>query len=374
MAPRTLRAPHVVHSTPRFACLILALGALSACAAGPITERHVDSQPTTAHEYGAPSNTEYSLELEPAKENLGITVYEHSECDKIKVDVVHRTRETLEGDRVVSRTPLGNVQIAQSIEGKVPCAQRFARDAKVSLKVGDAVYPIGTTDAEGRVGVNLAKKLDTDVYGAPQDGEVVVLVRGQGAMEQHEVARLPLSQLKAREDKVAQLTQELGALLAKDASEMSSADVTKAYELYAQLRKIAWYDARFQGLAQRFWEVWQNKRSAEQAENLGKNLQALEKARGVLQSASIATLPLFAQVGINAGSVSPRMLEWARWQVLDGFRNHPEICRGGFSWQGVPGYPWSLEAQVAAHYLHFAEGDPYQGVLGSMCNRVMGLH
>jgi hypothetical protein len=361
------------------ACLLMAGTALmagtvlSACGAGTITQRQVDTQPTTVHEYGAPQQTEYSLELEPAKENLGITVYEHSTCDRIKVDVVHRTRETLEGDRVINRTPLGKVQIAQKIEGSVPCAQRFAREARVSLKVGDAVYAIGTTNAEGRVGVDLAKKLDTDVYGVPPEGEVVVLVRGQGAMEQREVMRLPLSELKTREDRVAQLSQQLGELLAKDPAQMSSSEVTAAYQLYAQLRKIAWYDSRFEGLALRFWEVWQNRRSLEAAENLGRNLEALKKAQGVLQTASLATIPLFAQVAVNAGSVSPRVLEWARWEMLDGFRQHPEICNAGFGWSGIPTYPFSPQARVAAHYLNYAYGDPYAEVLSGMCPRVRGL-
>lgn len=373
MARPSPRAFQATHSSIFWATLFASAGAVSACGGGTITQRYVDTAPTSAFEYGAPQNTEYSLELEPAKENLGITVYEHSECAKMKVDVVHRTRETLEGDHVVSRTPLGNVQIAQRVEGSVPCAQRFARDARVSIKVADAVYPIGTTNAQGRVGVDLAKKLDTDVYGAPPEGEVVVLVRGQGAMERHEVARLPLSELKVREDKVSELSQQLGALLAKDVDQMTSADLTQAYGLYAQLRKIAWYDSRFQGLALRFWQVWQNRQSLEAAENLGRNLEALKKAQGVLQTATIATMPLFAQVGINAGTVSPRMLEWARWQMLDGLRQHPEACASGFSFSNVPSYPLSLEERLAAHYLNYAYGDPYAQVLSGVCQRVRGL-
>jgi hypothetical protein len=119
--------------------------------------------------------------------------------------------------------------------------------------------------------------------------------------------------------------------------------------------------------------VWQNRRSLEAAENLGRNLEALKKAQGVLQTASIAAIPLFAQIGINAGTVSPRILEWARWQMLDGFRQHPGICRGGFNWAGIAGYPWSLEAQLAAHYLHFAHGDGYRQALDSTCQRVVTL-
>jgi hypothetical protein len=193
-------------------------------------------------------------------------------------------------------------------------------------------------------------------------------------MERQEVARLPLSELKAREARIAQLTEELRANLSKGPGELSPEEISKSYELYAQLRKIAWYDARFQGLAQRFWEVWQNRQASDRAEQLGKNLKALEQAQRVLQTASLATLPLFAQVGINDGSLSPRLLEWARWQMLDGFRQSPELCpAGGFGWSAVPGAPFSPETRAAAHYLRYAYGDPYQQVLGAMCTRVRGI-
>ncbi len=342
-----------------------------ACGGGTISYRHVDTPTAEVHEYGAPKQTEYALEFEPEKEQLGITIYEHSVCDKIRVQVVDRTRETLEGDEVINETPLGKVQIAQKVDGQVPCDQRFAREAQVSLKVGEAVYPIGKTDAEGHVGVNLAKRLDADVYGAPE-GEVVVLVRGQGSVASKEVGRVPLGELRARQERVDQLVQELSALLGKPSGAMTPEEITRSYELYAQLRSIAWYDSRFQGLRQRFWEVWQNQRSQEYSENLGRNLEALNKSKELLRTAGPGAIPLFAQVGINSGTVSERTLEWSRFEMLKGLRENPGACQGGFSWTAMPDV-LSVQQQIAGGYLHFVYGDPYEKVLSGMCGRWQGI-
>lgn len=350
---------------------LLAIVALVACGGGPVTYRHVDTPTAIVHEYGAPKNTEYELEFEPAKDQLGITIYEHSVCDKIAVQVVNRTRETLEGDRVINETPLGKVQLAQRVSGQVPCEQRFAREALVSLKVGEAVYPVGKTDAYGHVGVNLAKQLDADVYGAPE-GEMIVLVRGQGSVQQREVGRVPLSELRAREQRVNELVSELSELLAKAPESMTAEDLTRSYQLYAQLRSIAWYDSRFQGLKLRFWEVWQTQRSLQATQNLARNLKALDETKELLRTAGATSIPLFAQIGISSGLVDERTVEWARWQMLDGFRKHPAACANGFSWAGMPDY-LSVEQQIAGGYLRFAYGDPFAQVLNDMCQRVRPL-
>lgn len=341
---------------------------LMACGGGTISYRHVDTPTIETHAYGAPKQTQYTPEFEPDKELLGITVYEHSTCDSIKVQVVNRTRETLEGDRVINETPLGKVQIAEQVDGKVTCEQRFTREAQVSLKVGEAVYPIGKTNAEGRVGVNLARRLDPDVYGAPQ-GEVVVLLKPQGEVANREIGRVPLSELTARERRIAELVGELSQILAKAPEAMTPDELTRSYQLYAQLRSIAWYDARFQGLQLRFWEVWHNRKQIEATENLSRNLEALEGAKELLRTASAATIPLFAQVGINSGLVNDRMLEWARWEMLEGFHEHPELCEKEFRWAGMPDYI-GIEQQIAGGYLHFVYGDPFERELGDMCRRV----
>lgn len=342
---------------------------LSACGGGTISYRHVDTPTGQAHEYGAPTNTQYAMEFEPQKELLGITVYEHSQCDSIKVQVVNRTRETLEGDRVINETPLGKVQIAEGVDGKVPCEQRFTREALVSLKVGDAVYPIGKTSAEGRVGVNLAKTLDADVYGAPKT-DIVVMLRPQGEVASREIGRVPLAQLRAREARIDELVSQLSAILAKAPEAMTPEDITLSYQLYAQLRSIAWYDSRFQGLQLRFWEVWENRKDIEATQNLSRNLQALEKSKELLRTASAATIPLFAQVGINSGLVNDRMLEWARWELLEGIKQHPEFCRQP-KFSTMPDY-LAVSQQIAGGYLHFAYGDPFQNVFGDMCRRAHG--
>ena len=351
-----------------FAGNLLAVLALVACGSGPVTYRHVDTPTATVNEYGAPKNTEYELEFEPAKDQLGITIYEHSVCDKIQVQVVNRTRETLEGDRVINETPLGKVQVAQQVSGQVPCEQRFAREAQVSLKVGEAVYPVGKTDAHGHIGVNLAKRLDADVYGAPE-GEMVVLVRGQGSVQQQEVGRVPMGELRAREQRIEELTGNLSQLLAKPPESMTPEELTRAYQLYAQLRSVAWYDGRFQGLQLRFWEVWETQRSMRATQNLSRNVKALDEAKELLRTAGAVSIPLFAQIGISNGLVDERTSEWARWQMLEGFRGRPAACAKGFSWAGMPDY-LSVEQQIAGGYLRFVYGDPFAQVLSDMCRQV----
>lgn len=352
-----------------FGVMVTAASVMSACGGGTITYRHVDTPTGQAHEYGAPKNTQYAMEFEPQKELLGITVYEHSQCDSIKVQVVNRTRETLEGDRVINETPLGKVQIAESIDGTVPCEQRFTREALVSLKVGDSLYPIGKTNAEGRVDVNLAKTLESDVYGSPNT-DIVVMLRPQGEVASREIGRVPLGQLRSREARIDALVSQLSAILAKAPEAMTPEDVTLSYQLYAQLRSIAWYDSRFQGLQLRFWEVWENRKDIEATENLSRNLQALEKSKELLRTASAATIPLFAQIGINSGLVNDRMTEWARWEMLEGIRQHPEFCRQP-KFSAMPDY-LAVSQQIAGGYLHFAYGDPFENVFDDMCRRAHG--
>ena len=352
-----------------FGVLLSAAAGVSACGGGTISYRHVDTPTSSVDTFGAPMNTQYAMEFEPQKDLLGITVYEHSECERIRVQVVNRMRETLEGDRVINETPLGKVQIAQGVDGTVPCEQRFAREALVSLKVGDAVYPIGKTTAEGRVGVNLAKRLEADVYGTPEK-EVIVMVRPQGEVTSRKIGRVPLSELHAREQRINDLVLQLSAILAKAPEAMTHEDITRSYQLYAQLRSIAWYDSRFQGLQLRFWEVWENRKNIEATENLSRNLQALEQSKELLRTASAVAIPLFAQIGINSGLVSDRMLEWARWELLEGIQQHPEFCRQP-NFAAMPDY-LAVSQQIAGGYLHFAYGDPFQSVFGDMCRRAHG--
>jgi hypothetical protein len=343
---------------------------LVACGGGTISYRHVDTPAAETRQYGAPQQTQYVLEFEPQKELLGITIYEHSVCESIRVQVVNRTRETLEDDRVIHEAQLGKVQVASEVDGKVACEQRFAREAQVSLKVGEAVYPIGTTSADGHVGVNLAKRLDADVYGAPKEN-LIVMIRPQGEVAMREVGRVPLGELQAREKRIDELVTELSRILAKPPESMTPDEITRSYQLYAQLRSIAWYDSRFQGLQLRFWEVWENRKDIEATENLSRNLQALEQSKELLRTASAATIPLFAQIGINSGLVSDRMLEWARWELLEGIHQHPEFCRQGPNWAGMPDY-LSVSQQIAGGYMHFVYGDPFEGVFGDMCRRAHG--
>jgi hypothetical protein len=63
------------------------------------------------------------------------------------------------------------------------------------------------------------------------------------------------------------------------------------------------------------------------------------------------------------------MLEWARWQMLDGLKQSPRACQSGFSWTGMPDF-FSVEQQIAGGYLRYAYGDPYAQTINGMCGRL----
>ncbi|MDX2054878.1 MAG: hypothetical protein SFV15_20920 [Polyangiaceae bacterium] len=335
---------------------------LGACGSATTTQRVVETPTGKSVEYGAPKNTGYNVEIFPEQDALRVTVYERSLCDKIPVETTERVQETLRNGEVVERAPLGKGQRAGEPKGTVPCGQRYASDALVSLKVGDAVYPIGKTNAEGQVGVVLSERLKTDVYGAPER-EVVVLVKAPGAMETMEAGKVTASVFQEHEHMVAALAQSLGALLGK--AELTAADITASYEAYAKLRAIAPEDARFQGLSARFWEVFTGRKRDEAAANLKKNLKALEEAKGVLSSASLATIPLFAQIAANAQAFDARAAEWSEFEVLTGLRAAPEICTAGFAWASLE--TRSAPLRFAGSYLRGVYGDDYAVSLNGLC-------
>ena len=74
--------------------LALTLG-LTGCGGGVTSQRFADAPVGVSHELGAPKNTSYSAELETEKDVLRLTVFEQSECERIRVRIVSRTQETL---------------------------------------------------------------------------------------------------------------------------------------------------------------------------------------------------------------------------------------------------------------------------------------
>ncbi len=74
----------------------------------------MDTPSGSAVSYGAPRDTAYEVEVEPAKDTLVVHVFERSKCSVIPLRFVQREQQTLHGDEVVHREQLGKKEIAGS--------------------------------------------------------------------------------------------------------------------------------------------------------------------------------------------------------------------------------------------------------------------
>ena len=59
-------------------------------------------------------------------------------------------------------------------------------------------------------------------------------------------------------------------------------------------------------------------------------------------------------------------IDWASGELLGALRQKPELC-SSFDWTKIHGYGFSPSAQVAVHYLRFAQGDAFFGGIGRRC-------
>lgn len=335
---------------------------LLGCGRGALTTRVIDTPQGSTLAYGAPRNQSYTFEAEPELENMRLRVYRAARCDVIPTDIVARRTETLEGGRVISSVDQGPVQIAKQATSDAPCDQGYARDVIVSLVVGSAVHPIGTTDAFGYVGVNLSAELREKLFGAAVPEQITVRVRppkSQGAID---LGALPLTSLKEFEAGTARLLGELNALLAKGDT-LSSPDILRAYELYAKLQSLAWFDPRFKASSARFWELFFARKQQEQ---LDRNLRALDSAKGLLKDAG-GNVPWFMQVAIASQLWDPRAQDWASVMLLSELRSKPQLC-SSFDWSKLDQYGFPPAAQIAVHYLRYAQGDGFFAPISTRCN------
>lgn len=339
---------------------------VAACGGRQLTSRVVDAPQGSTEMYGAPRGTTYAFEAEPEHDVLRLHLYRASRCDVIPTEIVARRTETLDGDRVISSVDQGPVQIAKPATGDVPCDQGYARDVEVSLVVGSAVHPIGTTDAYGYVAVNLSAELREKLLGAGTPSEAVVRIRPPKAQPAVEIGKLSLASLREYEAGVGKLIDELSALLAKGA-ELSSPDIARSYELYERLRALAWYDPRFKAASARFWELFFARKQLESTQNLQRNLKALESAKALLKDAGDAAIPLFMQVAINSQSYDPRALDWSSGELLTALRQRPQLC-SSFDWTKIQSYGFLPATQIAVHYLRYAQGDSFFDPISGRCS------
>lgn len=346
--------------------VLVGLGALAGCGGSTLTTKVVDTPQGSTSAYGAPRNLTYSFEAEPELDQLRIHLYRASRCDVIPTDIVARRTETYKGDTLVSSVDQGPVQVAKAATTEVPCDQGYARDVEVSLVVGNAIHPLGTTDAYGYVGVNLSAELREKLLGAATPQNAMVRVRGPKGQPAQEVGMLSLASLRDYEAGTQRMLDELNALLAKGA-ELSSADIQKTYELYERLRAVAWYDPRFKAASARFWELFFARKQIEATQNLTRNLKALDAAKDLLKTAGVGSIPLFMQVAVQNQTFDPRAMDWASGELLAAIRARPQLC-SSFDWTQMQSYGFLPPTQLAVQYLRFAMGDGFYSPIQGRCS------
>ena len=350
----------------RFLVPIIVAAALG-CGATPIQESVVEVPRAPGTELGAATKLTYSADVEPQRDRLRLTVYEESVCEKFEVQNADRYREQRRDGELISKEWIGPSQKVTKSLGEVSCGKTFARDVRVALRVGEEVVTLGSTDREGRIAVNLTQYLASDALGVV-DAKGTLIVSASHTPESVEVQDISLDFLRANDDKVQALLTELGTILDKD--QPSKADIRRSYEVYEQLRKVAWYDARFKGLAARFWELFFERKQQDAADAMSRNLKALEESKELLKTANLASIPVFAQLAINSASVNPRTVEWARSQVFSGLLATPKVCATGFSWGAMGSFGLSPELLIALNYLRFAFGDGFAPQITAICARL----
>lgn len=344
---------------------VVAAGALTlACGRGAITHRNVDTVVGTTDAYGAPRNTRYSIYAETERDVIRITVFEQSECDQLKMKVVQRVDETVRDGKVIGREPAKQVQIAEGTSGVVPCAERWARNAWVALRVGGQTFRLGAPSPRGEVIANLSGALQQSLYAEPASSEAIVVVNGVDA------GAVSLAGLNLHEKRVKDLLDQLGAILAKD--ELTKDDITRSYQLYDQLGQIdTGEDARISGIRTRFLELLYQRKQRDATENLKRNIKALNDAKGIVPLIAAGAVPESVLTAVKGGEATPEAIWWARGEVASALHQYPGLCgEPRFTWSRVTSNDYPPTTRLAFSYLRFAYSDPFQNEVQGLCGRL----
>jgi len=338
-----------------------------ACGGGARQSRIVDVPVGKAVSYGAERDVRYVAELDPARDDVRIHVFREAKCDVVPLDVMQRYEEILEGNEVVSRTPLNKTQSAGPSQTAIACGQTYVRNTDVMLETeSGGRFSLGKTDSMGQVRANLMQVFQVASYGELPSQVKVVLRPPQGARAT-DAGKLRLGELGKHEERVRALLAEMQAILAKGETGASPAEITQSYQLYEQLFDIAATDPRTTGVSTRFWELFAGRKMQEARGRLVQNLDALGKARETLKAMGDAAIPLYVQVAVSSGVMDQRALEWSSLRLIRAIRGVPTVCSSGFAFSNMGRYGLPVEAVLSAEYLRFGYGDEFQGALASVC-------
>ncbi len=336
------------------------------CSGSRVSTRTVSDPVGESITYGAPRHVEYTAELDAGREYGRVTVFRHARCDVIPITVTQRYKETLEGNKVVERSPLSKGQSAGEPRGDVACDQTYAREVEVLLEVGGDRFSLGKTNASGQVAADLMALLKVGSFEELPDRATLKL-RPRAAEPMVDAGEISLAQLKKMDARVADLVVQLLAILEKGETGASKEEIARSYEIYTQLQDIAPADPRVTGVSARFWELTVGRKKEEDRERLSKTLDALSEARETLKVMGDAAIPLYVQAAVSSGSLDSRALEWSSLRLIRALRGAPAVCTAGFSWAGVPSYGWPADARLAAQYTRYGYGNAYEATIQGAC-------
>jgi hypothetical protein len=341
---------------------VLALG----CGRGSITHRNVDTVVGTTDAYGAPRNTRYSAYAETEREVIRITVFEQSECDQLKMKVVQRVDETVRNDEVIGREPAKQIQIADGTSGVVPCAERWARNAWVALRVGGQTFRLGAPSERGEVIANLSGALQQSLYAEPASSQAFIVVNGVDA------GAVSLAGLNLHEKRVKDLLDQMNAILSKDEGTLTKEDITRSYELYDQLGQIdTGGDARVSGIRTRFIELLYQRKMRDANEHLKRNISALNEAKGIVPLVAAGQVPESVLTAVKGGELSPEAIWWARGEAASALHRYPALCGPTpFGWGRLAAGDYAAPSRLAFSFLHYAYSDPFLAEVQRLCGRL----
>ena len=335
---------------------------LTACGTSAITYRTVDSPVGYTEALGAPHGLQYYGRAEPEREVIRLTVFEAAECDKLRMKVVSRVQEAWKGDKLMNREPAKTVQEFESKQGTVPCNERFARNVWVGLKVNEQTYRLGMPTVRGEVIANLAGELRTALFAETAPKEATLVVDGVDA------GQVSLAGYNTHENRLNNVLDEFRDLLAKDS--LTPAEITRSYELYDTLTQLdTGGDPRVSAVRARFLELLYQRKQREATDNMKRNLQALNEAKGLLSAVGPGLVPPYVITSVQGGLYSAETLGWSRAEAALTVRRHPELCSGPFTWGRVTQAQFPAVTRLAFSYLRFAYEDPFQAEVRTLCAR-----
>jgi hypothetical protein len=341
---------------------VLAFG----CGRGATTHRNVDTVVGTTDAFGAPRNTRYSAYAESEREVIRITVFEQSECDQFKMKIVQRVDETVRNGEVIGREPAKQVQVAEGTFGVVPCAERWARNAWVALRVGGQTFRLGAPTERGEVIANLSGELKQSLYAEPPSSQAVIMVNGI------EAGAVSLAGLNLHEKRVNDLIEQMNAILAKDENTLTKDDITRSYQLYDQLGQIdTGGDARVSGIRTRFIELLYQRKMRDATEHMKRNIAALNEAKGIVPLVAAGQVPDAVLTAVKGGELSPEAIWWARGEAASALHRYPALCGPTpFGWGRVASGDYAAASRLAFSYLRGAYSDPFLAEVHRLCGRL----